>query len=118
MISKTIPTIQEINKLKHFASRDNKNAKRDYCFISIFIYGGLRESEIVTLRISDIKLEERFINIIGKGKKFRQIVINNCMYDAINDYLEERNSMHINSPYLFVSQKSKNNGGKPLNRSF
>lgn len=118
MISKTIPTIQEINKLKHFTSRDDKNAKRDYCFISIFIYGGLRESEIVTLRISDIKLEERFINIIGKGKKFRQIVINNCMYDAINDYLEERNSMNINNPYLFVGQKSKNNGGKPLNRNF
>lgn len=118
MISKTIPSIQEINKLKHFASRDTKNAKRDYCFISIFIYGGLRESEIVTLRISDIKLEERFINIIGKGKKFRQIVINNLMYDAISDYLEEREAMNINSPYLFVGQKSKNNGGKPLNRNF
>ena len=26
--------------------------------------------------------------------------------------------MNINSPYLFVGQKSKNNGGKPLNRNF
>lgn len=118
MVSKTIPTTQEINRLKHFASRDEKNAKRDYCFISIFIYGGVRESEIVNIRISDIKLEEHFINIIGKGKKFRQIIINNYMYDAIKDYLEERETLNIDSPYLFVGQKTGSNGGKPLNRNF
>ncbi len=118
MINKTIPTLQEINKLKHFACRDEKNAKRDYCFISIFIYGGLRESEIVTIRLVDIKLEEKFINIIGKGNKFRQVVINNSMYDALSEYLEERKTMNVDSPYLFVGQKTTGNGGKPLNRNF
>ena len=62
MINKELPTSQEINRLKHFASRDEKNAIRDYCFISIFIYCGLRESEIITIRLVDIKLDERFIN--------------------------------------------------------
>ena len=117
MIPKQIPTQQEINKLKHFACRDEKNSKRDYCFISIFIYGGLRESEMVTIRLIDIKLEEKFINIIGKGNKFRQIVINNYMYDAIAEYLEERNSINTYNPYLFVGQKNKNTK-KPLNRNF
>ena len=117
MIPKQIPTQQEINKLKHFACRDEKNSKRYYCFISIFIYGGLRESEMVTIRLIDIKLEEKFINIIGKGNKFRQIVINNYMYDAIAEYLEERNSINTYNPYLFVGQKNKNTK-KPLNRNF
>lgn len=40
---------------KHFACRDEKNAKRDFCFISIFVYGGVRESELVTIRLIDIK---------------------------------------------------------------
>lgn len=117
MIQKRIPTQQEINRLKHFACKDEKNSKRDYCFISIFIYGGVRESEIVTIRLVDIKLEEKFINIIGKGNKFRQIVINNYMYDAISEYMEERNTIKTDNPYLFVGQKNKNTR-KPLNRNF
>ena len=117
MIPKKIPSQQEVNRLKHFASRDEKKPKRDYCFITIFIYGGLRESEIVTIRLVDIKLEDRFINIIGKGNKFRQIVINSIMCDAISEYLEERNNIKTNNPYLFLGQKNKNNS-KPLNRNF
>jgi len=117
IIHKKIPTQQQINRLKHFACRDEKNAKRDFCFISIFVYGGVRESELVTIRLIDIKLEDKFINIIGKGNKFRQIVINNYMYDALVDYLEERNSINTNNPYLFVGQKNKSSK-EPLNRNF
>lgn len=117
MQKKKLPTVQEINKLKHFASRDEKNAKRDYCLISVFIYGGLRESELVNIRIKDIKLEDRFINIIGKGNKFRQIVINNYMYDALTEYLDERLTFNIHNQYLFIGQKNKNTN-QPLCRNF
>ena len=117
LIQKKIPTLQEVNKLKHFACRDEKKPKRDFCFISIFVYGGLRESEIVTIRFVDVKLEDRFINIVGKGNKFRQIVINSVMYDAISEYLEERKEIVTNNPYLFIGQKNKNTN-KPLNRNF
>lgn len=117
MVQKRIPSIQEINKLKHFTSRDDKNAKRDYCFITIFVYGGLRESEVVSIRMIDIKLEDKFINIIGKGNKFRQVIINNYMYDAIVEYLEERAMIKTDNPYLFLGQKNKNTK-KPLNRNF
>ena len=117
MISKTIPTEQEINRLKHFSCRDEKNAKRDYCLITIFIYGGLRESEIIKLRLIDIKLNEKFMNIIGKGNKFRQVVINSSMYDAISEYLDERQAIDTQNPYLFVGQKNKDNK-EPLNRNF
>lgn len=117
IVQKVLPTEQELNKLKHSACRDNKNSKRDFCLISIFIYGGLRESEIVNLRIIDVKLENRFLDIIGKGNKFRQVVINNIMYDALSEYLEERKTMKTNNPYLFVGQKNIKNT-KPLRRNF
>lgn len=117
MVQKTIPSIQEINKLKHFSSRNDKNSKRDYCFIAILVYGGLRESEVVSIRIVDIRLEDKFINIIGKGNKFRQVIINNYMYDAIVEYLEERSAIKTDNPYLFLGQKNKNTK-KTLNRNF
>ena len=52
------------------------------CIIILLLYAGLRESELVNLRIVDIKLEERFLNIIGKGNKFRQVMINNLKYNS------------------------------------
>lgn len=117
MPKEEIPKPQEINKLKHFALKDLKNPERDFCLICIFSYGGLRESELVKIRIVDVKLEDRFINIIGKGNKFRQIIINQIMYDAINDYLKVREKVDTKNPYLFIGQKNKNNM-KPLCRDF
>ena len=83
----------------------------------MLIYGGFRESELIKLKLTDIRLEDRFINVIGKGNKFRQVIINNSMYDALQDYLEERKSMNIKNPYLFIGQKNKNTL-EPLNRNF
>ena len=117
MIQKQLPSERDINMLKHFSCRDEKNSKRDFCIIILLLYAGLRESELVNLRIVDIKLEERFLNIIGKGNKFRQVMINNLMYNALKDYLDERQKMNIKNPYLIIGQKNKQTP-KPLNRNF
>lgn len=117
MIQKHLPSERDINMLKHFSCRDKKNSKRDFCIIILLLYAGLRESELVNLRIVDIKLEERFLNIIGKGNKFRQVMINNLMYNALKDYLDERQNMNIKNPYLIIGQKNKQTQ-KPLNRNF
>lgn len=117
MIQKQLPSERDINMLKHFSCRDEKISKRDFCIIILLLYAGLRESELVNLRIVDIKLEERFLNIIGKGNKFRQVMINNLMYNALKDYLDERQNMNIKNPYLIIGQKNKQTQ-KPLNRNF
>lgn len=117
MIQKQLPSERDINMLKHFSCRDEKNSKRDFCIIILLLYAGLRECELVNLRIVDIKLEERFLNIIGKGNKFRQVMINNLMYNALKDYLDERQNMNIKNPYLIIVQKNKQTQ-KPLNRNF
>ena len=54
---------------------------------------------------------------IGKGNKFREVVINGMMYSALVDYLKERNEIKTDNPYLFVTQKNKSTK-KPLNRNF
>ena len=110
-------SVQDINKLKHYTSIDNKTSKRDFCIISILCYSGLRASELANLKVKDIKLDERTIYVFGKGNKFRTVVINNIMYTALTDYLEERNKIAVNNPYLFLSQKSKNTV-QPISRNF
>lgn len=117
MVKKKLPSESDIKKLKHFANKDEKNSKRDYCFIILLLYGGFRESELIKIKLTDIKLDDRFINIIGKGNKFRQVIINNLMYDALQDYLEERKNLKIKNSYLFIGQKNKNTL-EPLNRNF
>ena len=116
MLEKEIPTEQEINKIKHATYLDKKFSKRDNCMAAILIYGGLRESEGVYLRLVDIRLNDRLINVVGKGNKFRQVVINNIMYEAISNYLEERKQIETSNPYLFVGQKNISTD-KPLNRN-
>lgn len=116
MIQKQLPSDRDINMLKHFSCRNEKNGKRDFCVIILLLYAGLRESELVDLRVVDVKLEERFLNIIGKGNKFRQVIINNLMYDALKDYLEERENLKTENPYLIIGQKNKNTK-EPLNRN-
>ena len=100
IISKTLPSEQVINKLKHYSSIDSK---RDYC--------------VIILRLIDIMLEERFINVIGKGHKLRQVIINNIMYDALKEYIEERKQIKTENQYLFIGKKTVNNKNH-LNRNF
>lgn len=116
-LNNNIISVQDVNKIKHYAAKDLKDSKRDFCFVAILCYGGLRASEITNIKISDIKLKERELYIVGKGEKFRIVVINNIMYAAITDYLEERLQMKTENPYLFISQKSVNTM-KPVNRNF
>ena len=99
-LNNNIISVQDVNKIKHYAAKDIKTSKRDFCFISILCYGGLRASEITNIKIGDIRLNERELYIVGKGEKFRTVVINNIMYFAIKDYLEERQQMNTKNPYL------------------
>lgn len=118
IIAEPLPEPKEISKIKHTIYKESKKPKRDYCAFILLIYGGFRASELVGIKITDIHLKERWIDIIGKGNKFRQVIINNEMYDSLQEYLEERSQMDIDSSYLFVGQKTNNNEGKSLNRNF
>lgn len=109
-----VPDEREINLLKHAAA----SSKRDYCVIVLATYGGLREHEIVGLKIAHIHLKEKYIEVYGKGDKYRTVIINDIMQKALEDYLEERNSLNIYNSYLFIGKKSKFCGNKPLNRNF
>lgn len=80
------PTEKEVLKLK-LKAKDNK---RDLAIITTFAHGGIRVSELIHLELTDLKFESKSIVINGKGNKVRMIVMADVVYDALQDYLEER----------------------------
>lgn len=107
---------ETIKKVRLRAGRENK---RDYAIFILFDEGGLRVSELVGLQINrDIDFDMYSIRILGKGNKIRSIFMDQIIYDAIMDYLPEREKL-LNgreNKYLFVSNKTANTN-KPIART-
>ena len=86
---------------------------RDRAILEVLYGCGLRVSEAVSLRISDIYFEEGFVRIIGKGDKQRIVPLGEPASDAIRAYLEARIAPAdvISEDVLFL-----NRFGRPLSR--
>ena len=77
-----------------------KKSLRTACLVEVLYATGMRVSELITLRLSDLRLSRRILNVIGKGNKQRIIPITSRAHDIIvkwMDYIPE------SSVYLFPS---------------
>lgn len=84
-------SLDDSKKLLDTASNpDNRNNKRDYAIITLFLNCGMRLSELVGINIKDINFSECQMTVIGKGNKERTIYLNKACINAIKDYLEVR----------------------------
>ncbi len=105
-----------IKKVRLRAGRENK---RDYLMFILCDEGGLRVSEVIELQLArDIDFNMYSIRILGKGNKIRSIFMDQVIFDAINDYLPEREKL-LNgreNKYLMVSNKTANTN-KPMSRT-
>jgi integrase/recombinase XerD len=80
---------------------------------------GARASEVATLLLANVNLEERILRVVGKGNKTRLVPINQAAATAIDDYIKNERSRLTaatrtgvparSRPELFLSQKR----GKP-----
>ena len=93
-LDKRIPkylSLEDSQKLLNtVANDDNRNEKRDYAIITLFLNCGMRLSELVGINIKDINFSDCKLNVIGKGNKERPIYLNKACINAINDYLTIR----------------------------
>lgn len=80
---------------------------RDYAILQLFLQTGVRVSELVGLRISDIDMVGRTIRIMGKGKKERVIDLEKKALAALKAYLSMR--PHVVGDQLFLNYQ-----GEPL----
>ena len=72
------------------ANEDNRNSKRDYAIITLFLNCGMRLAELVGININDIDFSENRMTVIGKGNKERTVYLNKACVNAVKDYLGVR----------------------------
>ncbi len=84
------------------------NMMRDLAIIKLFLYTGLRVSELVNLDIKNLDLENESIKFFGKGQKERNIPLHPDVIAAIRAYLHQREKIATNKPdattALFLSR--------------
>jgi len=87
----SVLSVEEVDAIINSVVTDNVYGLRDRAILEVLYGCGLRVSEAVSLKISDLFLPEGFIRVIGKGDKQRLVPIGESAIDAINAYLPERN---------------------------
>ena len=68
---------------------------------------GLRVSELVSLKLSDLFLDEQYIRVTGKGSKERLVPISESAIKELNYWFLDRREMRIksgNEDYVFLNR--------------
>jgi site-specific recombinase XerD len=82
---------------------------RNVLIIAFLYYTGLRVSELASLKIFDVDIDKREIQVIGKGNKPRCVPYHQVLDRAIYNWLHEVRAgyVHSSSPYFFPSKHGK-----------
>ena len=105
----------EINELIASIDLSHSQGERNRTIIETMYSCGLRVSELITLKISDLFFEEGFIRVIGKGNKERFIPIHQTAQKYILFYIRDIRS-HIQEKKGFEDTLFLNRHGKGLTR--
>lgn len=80
-------TDEDVSALQDTFDLSLPGPARNYVIVEILYGCGLRVSELVNLRLSNIYVEEEMLQIIGKGNKERWVPINSHALSLLQDYI-------------------------------
>jgi len=104
-------TIEEIDRLVMAIDLSKPEGHRNKAIIETLYGCGLRVSELVDLKLTDVYAAEGFIRVKGKGEKERLVPIGGTALKEIKHYLENfRNKQNIDKPsenILFLNRRGK-----------
>jgi integrase/recombinase XerD len=107
-------TLNDVDALIAQPDRKTVQGLRDHAIIQLLYASGLRISEISSLTMERLNLQQGYVIITGKGSKERVVPIGRVALSALDEYLKESRSALLKkkmSDYVFVSNK-----GGPLSR--
>ena len=105
----TVEPIRKINDVNKVKTALEKQSKRNQLLFILGINTGLRISDILKLKVSDVKNKKYIIIQEQKTKKIRKIIISNTIKISLRQFTEQKNS----NEYLFKSRKGNN---RPISR--
>ena len=113
-LEKKLPIVlstEEIDRMISCFDLSKENGERNRTIIECLYSCGLRVTELVNLKISEINFIDGYIKIIGKGNKQRITPINKKLSTYLKNYIDNIRSMlkidKSNSDYLFLNRRGK-----------
>ena len=105
----TVLTLDEIDRMIAAIDMSKPESRRNRAIIETLYGCGLRVSELVDLKISQVYADEGYIVVIGKGDKQRLVPISPVALEEIAKYIEETRSnmtiKHGNEDILFLNRR-------------
>ena len=102
---------KEIEQIVDQIDLSKPEGERNKGMLEILYSCGLRVTELLNLKISDLYFDEGFIKVIGKGNKERFVPINLYTIKIVNIYLEQvRSTMKIEKGFedvIFLNRRGK-----------
>lgn len=83
-------SVEEVSSIIDSVDTNSRKGIRDKAILELLYGCGLRVSELCALKISQIYMEERFVRVIGKGKKERLVPMGDSAAAACADWLSVR----------------------------
>lgn len=88
-LPKTV-NVEDLSRLMDIVDDSNPNGIQDKAILELFYSTGIRLSELVSLNLESINLEQQQIRVLGKGNKQRIVPLGNEAMDAIKTHLSTR----------------------------
>ncbi|WP_245561238.1 tyrosine-type recombinase/integrase [Desulfoscipio gibsoniae] len=107
-------TVQDFKKIIGAINTSTKTGYTHSVIIYVLFLTGLRISEALSLKLKDIDLRKKIINVTrGKGRKKRIVPINKALYPVLKDYKKELKKGK--EDWLFPSKRSVTGRMTPQN---
>lgn len=112
-LSRKLPDVlssEEVTRLLEAPSMSTPHGLRDRAILELFYSSGLRVSELCSLLLQSVDLDEGFVRVYGKGSKERIAPIGSAAVRALRDYLSGARSQFVKKhtgSELFLSQQGR-----------
>jgi integrase/recombinase XerD len=98
----------EVDMLEDSIDLSKWEGHRNKAIIEVLFSCGLRVSELVNLRLSNLYIDEQYVRVIGKGSKERLVPISPKALRELDMWFIDRNQMKIKpgeEDYVFLNRR-------------
>ena len=92
---------KEIDKLMQLPDLNTLVGLRDKSILEILYSTGLRISELISIKLDDINIDNKVIKVFGKGSKERYVLLGKEALNSLRDYLNNIDTKSENSIFLY-----------------
>jgi integrase/recombinase XerD len=99
---------EEVDRLENTIDLSKWEGHRNRAIIEVLFSCGLRVSELVNLKLTDLYVDEQYVRIMGKGSKERLVPISPKALRELDNWFVDRNLMTIKpgeEDYVFLNRR-------------